>query len=260
MSIPPDLAELNLSGQVAVVTGASRNIGRAAALALAEAGASVALLARDCDAIGSVAKEVADRAPGVAAVPVGCDVSDPASVQAAIGRSLSALGRIDVLVANAGVFQEWMPSEDLPLAEWDRVTDIDLRGLWVCCQNVGRHMIARGTGSIVTVASIAGITGMPSMASYNAAKAGVVALTKTLAVEWAGKGIRVNCVAPGFIERDTEPLYDDDKARRRIEERTPLGRFGRPREVAMAIMFLASDASSFVTGSTLTVDGGWTAA
>ena len=120
-------------------------------------------------------------------------------------------------------------------------------------------MLAQGAGSIVTVGSIGGITGLPNIAAYNAAKAGVIALTKTLAAEWAAKGVRVNCVAPGFIERDIEPLRADPAATQRIEERTPLGRFGLPREVAMAVLFLASKASSFVVGSTLVVDGGWTA-
>jgi NAD(P)-dependent dehydrogenase (short-subunit alcohol dehydrogenase family) len=249
-----------MSGRTAIITGGGRSIGRATAVALAEAGAAVALLGRDPGALESVAKEVAARPPGRTALPVTCDVSDPDAAEAAIRRCTAELGPVDVLVANAGVFQEWMGSEQLPLAEWDRVIATDLRGLWVCCQAAGRRMLARGSGSIVTVASIAGITGLPNMAAYNAAKAGVISLTKTLAAEWARRGVRVNCVAPGFIERDTEPLRDDPAASRHIEERTPLGRFGQPREVAMAVLFLASEASSFVTGSTLIVDGGWTAA
>jgi NAD(P)-dependent dehydrogenase (short-subunit alcohol dehydrogenase family) len=251
--------ELDMSGQVAIVTGGGRSIGRASALALAEAGASVALLGRDQQAIEAVADEVRQHGAGRPGLAVACDVSDPGATEAAIDRCSAELGPPDVLVANAGVFQEWMASEDLPLAEWDRVMAVDLRGLWTCCRAAGRHMLAQGTGSIVTVGSIAGITGLPNIAAYNAAKAGVIALTKTLAAEWAAKGVRVNCVAPGFIERDIEPLRADPAAARRIEERTPLGRFGLPREVAMAVLFLASKASSFVVGSTLVVDGGWTA-
>jgi NAD(P)-dependent dehydrogenase (short-subunit alcohol dehydrogenase family) len=121
-------------------------------------------------------------------------------------------------------------------------------------------MLERGSGRIVTVSSIAGIDNLPRMAAYNAAKAGVISLTRTLAIEWAGRGVRVNCVVPGYIERDVEPLQDDTATYRGIEERTPLGRFGQPREVAMAVLFLASDMASFVVGGTLVVDGGWTVA
>jgi NAD(P)-dependent dehydrogenase (short-subunit alcohol dehydrogenase family) len=254
------LGELDLTGRVAVVTGGSRSIGRACAQVLAEAGASVAIFGRDRDALDAVANELTHSTACRPSLAIPCDVSDPQATEAAIERCSTELGPLDVLVANAGVFQEWMASAELPLAEWDRVMAVDLRGLWTSCQAAGRRMLARRTGSIVTIASIAGITGVPNMAAYNAAKAGVIALTKSLAVEWAGKGVRVNCVAPGFIERDVEPLRDDPAAVRRIQGRTPLGRFGQPREVAMAVLFLASEASSFVVGSTLAVDGGWTAA
>jgi NAD(P)-dependent dehydrogenase (short-subunit alcohol dehydrogenase family) len=249
-----------MSGAVAVVTGASRGIGRAVCVALAEAGATVALLGRDTRALDAVSREISARPASKPALPVPCDVSDPDAVESAIKHCAGAIGTPDVLVANAGVFQEWMPSEDLPLEEWDRVMAVDLRGLWACCRAAGRLMLDRGSGSIVTVSSIAGIGSLPRMAAYNAAKAGVVSLTQTLAIEWAGRGVRVNCVVPGYIDRDVEPLKDDEATYRGIEDRTPLGRFGQPREVAMAVLYLASDMSSFVVGSTLVVDGGWTAA
>ncbi len=245
---------------MAVVTGASRSIGRAVSLALAEAGATVALLGRDITALDAVSREIAALPASKPALPVGCDVSDPDAVESAIDNCVRAIGPPDVLVANAGVFQEWMPSEDLPLSEWDRVMATDLRGLWACCRSAGQRMLVRGSGRIVTVSSIAGIGSLPRMASYNAAKAGVVSVTQTLAIEWARRGVRVNCVVPGYIERDVEPLKDDAATYSEIQERTPLGRFGRPREVALAALFLASDMSTFVTGSTLVVDGGWSAA
>jgi NAD(P)-dependent dehydrogenase (short-subunit alcohol dehydrogenase family) len=252
--------ELNLSGAVAVVTGASRSIGRAVSIALAEAGATVALLGRDSRALDAVSREISAVPASKPALPVSCDVADPASVEAAIGHCARAIGTPDILVANAGIFQHPMPSEDLPLEEWDRVMAVDLRGLWACCRAAGRLMLERGSGRIVTVSSIAGIDNLARMASYNAAKAGVISLTRTLAIEWAGRGVRVNCVVPGYIERDVEPLRDDEATYRGLRERTPLGRFGTPREVALAVLYLASDMSSFVAGSTLVVDGGWTAA
>ncbi|HUZ57093.1 MAG TPA: SDR family NAD(P)-dependent oxidoreductase [Streptosporangiaceae bacterium] len=245
---------------MAIVTGASRSIGRATSLALAEAGATLAVLGRDRNALDAVSREIAALPMSKPALPVACDVSDPDAVESAVDHCTRAIGPPDVLVANAGIFQDWMPSEDLPLPEWDRVMAIDLRGLWASCRAVGQRMLTHGSGRIVTVASIAGITSLPKMAAYNAAKAGVVSLTRTLAVEWADRGVRVNCVVPGFIDRDVEPLKDDQATYRSIEDRTPLGRFGRPREVALAVLFLASDMSSFVVGSTLVVDGGWTVA
>jgi NAD(P)-dependent dehydrogenase (short-subunit alcohol dehydrogenase family) len=252
-----ELPELDLGGRVAIVTGGGRSIGRATAVLLARAGADVALVGRDADALERVAREI--EPTGRRGLPLPCDVSDAAAVDAMMEACGRELGPPDVLVANAGVFQTWQPSEDVPLEEFDRVTAVDLRGVWITCQAAGRTMLERGRGSIVTVSSIAGLVALPGTASYNAAKAGVVALTKTLAAEWAPRGVRVNCVAPGFVERDVEPLADDEEAKARIFARTPLGRFGRPHEVAMAVLYLASDAAAYVAGATLAVDGGWLA-
>ncbi|MEA2312073.1 MAG: hypothetical protein QOE28_2041 [Solirubrobacteraceae bacterium] len=249
--------EFDLSGRVAIVSGGGRSIGRATALTLARAGADVVLAGRDGDALRGVAREIAPS--GRRALPVVCDVSDAGAVDAMIGDCCRELGPPDVLVANAGLFQTWQPSEGLAIEEFDRVVAVDLRGVWLTCQAAGRLMLERESGSIVTISSIAGLVALPGTASYNAAKAGVVSLSKTLAAEWAPRGVRVNCVAPGFIERDVEPLNEDADARARIFARTPLGRFGTPQDVAMAVLYLASDAAAFVVGATLAVDGGWLA-
>lgn len=253
-----DLPQFDLSGRVAVVTGGGRSIGRATARLLASAGADVVVAGRDGAALARVAEEVAATTER-RVLDVVCDVTDPEAVAGLLETCIRELGTPDVLVANAGVFQEWQPSAELTLAEWDRVNAVDLRGVWICCSAFGRAMLARGHGSIVTVGSIAGLVALPGIAAYNAAKAGVVALTKTLAAEWATRNVRVNCVVPGFIERDVEPLYDDPAALARILDRTPLRRFGTGDEVAAAVLFLASDASAYVIGATVAVDGGWLA-
>jgi NAD(P)-dependent dehydrogenase (short-subunit alcohol dehydrogenase family) len=255
---PVAIPELDLTTRVAVVTGGGRSIGRAIASALADAGADVLVAGRNEDILNEVASDLAGST-GRRIVPAVCDVSDPLEVDRMLAKCCEQLGPPDVLVANAGIFQTWQPSEELSLNEWDEVCNVDLRGVWICSVAAGRMMLQRGTGSIVTISSIAGLGGLPGVVSYTASKAGVVALTKTLAAEWSGRGVRVNCVAPGFIERDVEPLKTDAAALDRICSRTPLKRFGTPREVALAVLFLASNAGSFITGTTLAVDGGWLA-
>lgn len=252
------IPEFDLTTRVAVVTGGGRSIGRATASALAVAGADVMIAGRDEEVLNEVASVLA-ASTGQRIVPAVCDVSHPQEVDEMLAKCCEQLGPPDVLVANAGLFQTWQPSEQLSLSEWDEVCNVDLRGVWICCVAAGRIMLERGTGSIVTISSIAGLVGLPGVVSYNASKAGVVALTKTLAAEWSGRGVRVNCVAPGFIERDVEPLKNDAVALDWIYGRTPLKRFGTPHEVALAVLFLASNAASFITGTTLAVDGGWLA-
>jgi len=251
-------AELELRDRVAVVTGASRSIGRATALALAEAGADVVLASRSLAAVERVAGEV--QAAGRRALPVECDVGDPDAIEALVATCVGELGTPDVVVANAGVFQEWGPTPDLSLEEWSSIVAVDLTGVMLTCRAAARAMMAEGrAGSMVAVSSIAGLVGIPGAAAYTASKSGVVGLVRALAAEWAEHGIRVNAVAPGFVVREDDPWRDRPDELAELVARIPMARRGEPREVALAILFLASDAASFVTGATLPVDGGWVA-
>ena len=250
--------ELSLAGRVAIVTGASRTIGRATAIVLAEWGAAVALAARDADALEPVSAEIAGA--GAASIAVACDVSQADQVQELMHACLEGLGPPDILIANAGIFQDWGQTESLRVDEWQRILDVDLTGTMLCCQAAGREMIrAGGGGAIVMVSSIAALVGLPGASAYVAAKAGVAGLARTLACEWAPHAIRVNAIAPGFVRRDEDPLADQPERLQQIVAATPLGRRGTPREVALTAAFLASPAAAYITGAVLPVDGGWTA-
>jgi NAD(P)-dependent dehydrogenase (short-subunit alcohol dehydrogenase family) len=251
------IGEFSLGDEVVIVTGGGHSIGRATAAAMAQAGAQVVVAGRTEGALERVAEEIGAR--GGRAVPIVCDVTDDDAVRALVARCVSELGPPTVLVANAGVFQRWQPSEELSRGEWDRVLATNLTGVMTTCQAVAKEMIPRRHGSIVTISSIAGLIGLKLAASYTATKFGVIGLTRTLAADWAAHGIRVNAIAPGFIERDEEPLKDDPEMMAAITGRALIARLGMPREVALAAVFLASPAASFITGATLAVDGGWLA-
>jgi NAD(P)-dependent dehydrogenase (short-subunit alcohol dehydrogenase family) len=240
-----------LDGKVAVVTGGNRGLGRAFVRALGEAGARVVIAARDRERSERVATELG-------AVAVTTDVTDPASVTAMLDTVTERLGPIDVLVNNAGICFH-RPAVEVPADEWRAVWDVNVDGLWHCCRIVGAQMISRGTGVIVNIGSMSGIiVNRPQwQPAYNASKAAVHQLTRSLAAEWAPHGVRVNALAPGYIKTAMSPV-DDPQFRRHWIEDTPLQRYGTVEELAPAVVFLASDASSFVTGSVLVADGGYT--
>jgi NAD(P)-dependent dehydrogenase (short-subunit alcohol dehydrogenase family) len=247
----------DLTGKVAIVTGGATGLGRQIADALAECGAGVVVCARNAGRCEQVAAELEQI--GVRALGLGCDVREPASIEAVVGRAIEEFGRVDILVNNAGTSWGAAP-EEMPLAGWQKVIDVNLTGAFLFAQAVGRELIRQGDGGkIVNVASITAFQGASPEAmnaiSYNASKGGLVAMTIDLAVKWARHGICVNAIAPGWfpseMSRTVLERSGDD-----LLARIPLGRFGGPHDLKGAAAFLASPASDFVTGVTLPVDGG----
>jgi len=248
-------APFDLTGQVGIVTGASSGLGRQFAVTLARAGAKVAVAARRVERLEELVRQI-ESFDG-RAIPVALDVTDPASVRACVEAAETELGPIGVLVNNAGVAGR-QPTLDVTEADWDRVVDTNLKGVWLMAQEVARHMVRLGHGgSIVNVGSILGLGGSSGVAAYCASKAGVVNLTKALAVEFARHDIRVNALAPGYIETDMNRDYLASEAgQAMIRERIPQRRTGRLEDLDGALLLLASSASRFMTGSVLVVDGG----
>jgi gluconate 5-dehydrogenase len=248
----------DLRGKAALITGGSRGLGFEIGEALAEAGASLFVLARREQWLNPALEEFRRR--GFRCEGTLCDVSQADQVEAAAANAIGALGKIDILVNNAGI--SWgAKAEDMPLDKWHSVVEVNLTGTWLFSQIVGRHMIERGSGNMINVASIAGLRGSVShnmgISGYAASKAGVMGLTRELAAHWAHRGIRVNAIAPGFFpSRMSEKVLD--KVQQRYEAGVPMGRIGRPGELKGVAVFLASDASSYITGQTIVVDGGQT--
>ena len=246
---------MRLQGRVAAITGGALGIGRATARLFAAEGATVALGDVEVGAAETVAKEIVNG--GGRAIAVGVDVGDAGQVQAFVDRVVAELGRLDIMFANAGIAHS-APFLEHPEAQWHRVLRVNLTGVFLCCQAAARQMVKQGGGRIITTASINGFRGVENLVGYNAAKAGVIELTKTMAVELARHHIAVNAIAPAQIDtRLTRSLPEE--ARQRRVERIPMGRFGEADEVARAALFLASDDAGYITGHTLAVDGGYLA-
>ena len=246
---------MDLENSVAAVTGASRGIGRWVARTLAERGYVVA--ANDLEAPEDTLKEIENAASTGISVPG--DVSDEASVRRMVEAVVGEFGRVDVLVNNAGV-SLITPAEETNSADWRRVLEVNLTGPFLTSREFGGEMLRQGSGSIVNIASVAGLLGIADRVAYNASKHGLIGLTRTLAAEWGGRGVRVNAVCPGWVktEMDEEDQssggYTDDD----IKGRTPMGRFATPEDIAQAVAFLADPGlSGYINGHTLSVDGGW---
>ena len=248
----------SLEGKTSIVTGAGRGIGRSVALGLAEAGSNVVVCSRTTSELEELAEEI--RAKNVEALVVTCDVQQESDIENVITQTVNHFGTIDILINNAGISKKH-PAEEYPMEDWNQILAINLTAVFLFAQKVGQVMLEQGYGNMINISSIGSEQALTKSIAYTATKGGVNMLTKTLASEWAEKGIRVNGIAPAYIET---PLVIGVKNHRKgffedIVNRTPMKRLGKPEEIVGAAIFLASDASSYVTGETIFVDGGWKA-
>ncbi|MEZ2717167.1 2-dehydro-3-deoxy-D-gluconate 5-dehydrogenase KduD [Niallia circulans] len=243
----------DLSGKVAVVSGATRGIGQGIAIGLAEAGADIVLLQRSDD----TSTEEKIKALGIRCKIIQCDLMNLNEVKQAIPKAIETMGSVDILVNNAGI-QRRSPAVDFSEQDWDDVLNVNLKAVWILCQQAGRHMVEKNSGKIINIASLASFQGGLFVPAYASAKGAVGQLTKALANEWSSQGVNVNAIVPGYIATEMNTALINDPVRsRQITERIPAGRWGNPEDFKGPAVFLASDAANYVHGHLLAVDGGW---
>jgi len=248
----------SLTGKTAIVTGASRGIGEAIAKGFAKAGADLVLVSRNRVALENVAKEIGGL--GRKALPIVADIGVPEEIERAVDAVLKIFPRIDILVNNAGISPVLKKAEEVNLGEWEEIVRVNLTGTFLFCQAVGKVMIQQGGGKIINMVSVGAVVGFPRQIAYCATKGGILQLTRVLAIEWTRYNIQVNAIGPAYLETElTKGMRESKIISENLLRRTPMGRFGKPEEVVGAALYLASDASSYVTGQTLFVDGGWLA-
>ncbi len=247
--------KFGLKGKVALVTGSSKGLGLAMARALAQSGADVIVNGRDAASLAPVVKELASY--GVKATAIAADLGRRADVERLIGEAIAWQGHLDILVNNAGIIRR-APAVSHTDADWDEVLNVNLNGVFTACRAAGKHMLARGSGKIINTASLLSFFGGFTVPGYAASKGGVGQLTKALSNEWAGQGVQVNAIAPGYMRTDNTAALQADAGRsKEILSRIPAGRWGEPADLEGTIVFLASSASDYLTGQVLAVDGGW---
>jgi NAD(P)-dependent dehydrogenase (short-subunit alcohol dehydrogenase family) len=248
----------NLEGKTAIIVGGSKGLGKGMATALASAGANIVIASRSQNALDKVSKEI-NKITGVKILPIVFNVTEKGDIIKLVKKTVVSFNRIDILVNSAGMNIR-KPAEEVTEEDWDNLMDVQLKGVFFTCQEVGKVMIRQKKGKIINIASLTSKLGLPNMIAYCSAKGGIVQMTKALATEWAKYNINVNAIGPGYYKTEqTKALFDDKEKLEGLLKRIPFGRTGLPEDLAGAIIFLASEGSNYLTGQTIYVDGGWLA-